>query len=294
MRRYFVQVPAATTLSYTVAVADSANGVLVLPYDPDGRPAGGSGDSLVQVGYGRSSAVRVDIPAEDARAGVYELDVVNQGTGRVTVSVRAQLAAVALTPRPDGSVEVANGGSASVSLSALPLLAGAERRMDVAGRGAPPESLWVGVPDWATRAEVFVEMPRPQWELFTDFGVTVFDSSGEQVHSAPMNYSFGRQTFDVPGGLAGRHVLVELFPSFARADSIPSWKASVRVRFFTETPAAVGPPRPLDVVPGGRVVLPPITVQVMSLPDGFSALVLWRLSPARGDGPAALGYQEAH
>jgi len=234
------------------------------------------------------------VPAEDVRAGVYELDVVNQGTTRATVSVRAQQAAVALTPRGDGTIEVTNVGDGTATLSALPALAGAERRVDVAGRGAPPESVWVSVPEWASRADVLVEMPRPQWELFTDFGLTVYDSSSQQVNAAPLNYARGRAAFDVPAALAGHAALIELYPAFARPDSAPPWQASVRVRFYTDSLEPVGAPQPLSVVAGGRSVLPAARVPSMTLPDGFRPLVVWRLSPVGdGRGATALGYQEA-
>jgi hypothetical protein len=293
VRRYFLRVPGATSFSFTVSVADADDDVLALLYDPDGRPATASADSIVQVGYGKAGSTAVLVPAEDMRAGVYELDLVNQGTTRATVSLRAQQASVALTPRADGTIEVTNVGAGTANLSALASLAGAERRVDVRGRGGMPESLWVRVPEWAVRAEVLVEMPRPQWELFTDFGVSVYDSTGQQVNAAPMTYARGRQTFDVPAAIAGRAALIELFPAFARPDSAPPWQASVRVRFFTDSLEAAGPVRPLDVVAGGRGVLPAVSVPVMALPDGFAPLIEWRLTPAGGDGVAALGYQQA-
>ena len=293
VRRYFLRIPAATSFSYSVSVADPEDGALVQLYDPDGRPATASPDSIVLV-FGKASSATVLVPAEDVRAGVYELDIVNQGTTRATVSVRAQQAPVALTPRTDGTIEVTNVGDGTATLNALPSLAGAERRVDVAGRGAPAESMWVSVPQWAARADVLVEMPRPQWELFTDFGLSVYDSSSQQVNAAPLNYARGRAAFEVPVALAGHAALIELFPAFARSDSAPPWQASVRVRFYTDSLEAVGAPQTLTVVAGGRSVLPAVSVPAMTLPDGFLPLVAWRLSPSGdGRGATALGYQEA-
>jgi hypothetical protein len=208
--------------------------------------------------------------------------------------VRAQQAPVALTPRTDGTIEVANVGDGTATLNALPSLAGAERRVDIAGRGAPAESVWVSVPLWASRADVLVEMPRSQWELFTDFGLSVYDSSSQQVNAAPLNYARGRAAFDVPVALAGHAALIELYPAFARSDSAPPWQASVRVRFYTDSLEAVGAPQTLTVVAGGRSVLPAVSVPAMTLPEGFLPLVAWRLSPSGdGRGATALGYQEA-
>src|SRR5262249_45351688 len=100
--------------------------------------------------------------------------------------------------------------------------------------------------------------------------------------------------FDVPPALAGHAVLIELYPAFARPDSAPPWRATARVRFFTDSLEAVGPPRPLTVVAGGRAVLQRASGSPMMLPHGFVPLVAWQLSPSGdGRGAPALGYQEA-
>lgn len=294
VRRYFVRIPDGTSFTYNVSVADMDDGVLVQLFDPDGRPETASEDSIVLVGFGKSRSSTVIVPAEDVRPGVYELDLINQGTTRSTVSVRAQQASVALAPRSDGTIEMTNVGEGTASLNALASLAGAERRVDIAGRGAPAESVWVRVPEWATRADVLVEMPRPQWQLFTDFGLSVYDSSGQQIKAAPLNYARGRAAFDLPAALAGHAALIELFPAFARSDSAPSWQGSVRVRFFTDSLEPVGPPQTVTVVAGGRGLLPSMTVPAMALPDGFVPLIEWQLSPAGdGRGAVAVEYQEA-
>src|SRR5437773_6214413 len=44
----------------------------------------------------------------------------------------------------------------------------------------------------------------------SDFGVTVFDSSGQQVSEGPLNYAVGRQRFDVPEGLRSEEHTSEL------------------------------------------------------------------------------------
>ena len=292
LQRYFLRVPVTgTTLQVTVSVADSEQEALVQLYDPGGRPASGDPDSLVLLGYGKRSRTELEVPAEDVTAGVYELDLANPGTGRVTVTVRAQLAPVALAVRPDGVLEASNPGVATASLVARARLAGVERRVEVAGRGAPPESLAVTVPNWAARAEVLIEMPREQWQWFTDFGSTVFDSVGQQVDARPLNHARGRQTYDVPRALAGHAAVIELYPGFARADVAPPWRASVRVRFFQDTTESLGPAQALDVVAGARAVLPAVSLPPFPLSAGFTPLVEWRLTPASGSGAAAVGYQ---
>ncbi len=291
VQRYFLRAPVAgATLRVTASVADPDDGALIQLYDPRSHPVSGDPDSLVALGYGKAPTVTIEVPAEDMPAGVYELDVLNPGIIRTTVSVRAQLAAVALTPRADGKLEASNPGPASVSVTAAAAWAGAERRWDVTGRGAPAETLTVTVPAWAARASIQVSMPQGQWEQLTDFGVTVFDSAGQQVHSAALNYGRGLQTFGVPRMLVGQPLVVELFPGFARADTAPPWRATVRVRFFADSLQQIGPSHLLDVVAGARAILPDVTAPPVDLPEGFVALIAWRLAPAVGDGAAVVTF----
>jgi subtilisin family serine protease len=291
VQRYFLRSPVAgRTLRFRVSLGDVDQEALVQLYDPSGRPASADPDSLVQVGYGKFSSAVVEVPAEDMLPGVYELDVINPGTDRVTATVQAELASVAVTPQANGTLEAMNPGVATTSLEARAALVGAQRVATVAGRGVSAESLAVTVPSWAARAEVLVEMPRGQWERFTDFGLTVFDSAGQRVDAAPLNYARGRLTYSVSPRLAGHPAVVELYPGFARQDGASPWQASVRIRFFRDSNEALGNPRLLNVVAGGRVVLPAALLP-FGLPEGLDPLVEWRLSPVRGSGAAAVTYQ---
>src|SRR5207253_665871 len=83
---------------------------------------------------------------------------------------------------------------------------------------------------WAATAVVEVEMPREQWREFTDFGVTEFDSTGQQVSQGPLEYAFGRQAFTVPPALRGHALTVELYPGFARDKGVHPWRGKLRVR----------------------------------------------------------------
>ena len=291
VHRYFLRSPVAgRSLRVRVSLGEIEQAALVQLYDPSGRPASADPDSLVQVGYGKSSSVEVLVPAEDMSPGVYELDVINPGIDRMTATVQAELALVAMTPQANGTLEAMNPGVATANLEARAALVGAQRSAMVAGRGTSAESLAVAVPDWAARAEVLVEMPREQWEWFSDFGLTVFDSAGQQVDVAPLNYARGRLTFPVPPRLAGHPAVIELYPAFAREGGASPWQASVRVRFFRESSEALGGPQPLNVVAGGRIVLPAALLP-FGLLDGLAPLVEWRLSPIRGSGAPAVTYQ---
>ena len=290
VQRYFLHSPVGgRSLRVRVALGGIDQEALVQLYDPSGRPASADPDSLVQVGYGKSSSIVVLVPAEDMSPGVYELDVINPGTDRMTATVQADLALVAVTTQANGTLEAMNPGGATANLEARAALVGAQRSTMVAGRGASAESLTVAVPDWAARAEVLVEMPREQWEWFSDFGLTVFDSAGQQVDVAPLNYARGRLTFPVSPRLAGHPAVIELYPAFAREAASP-WQASVRVRFFRDSSEALGRPQPLNVVSGGRIVLPAALLP-FGLLEGLAPLVEWHLSPIRGSGAPAVTYQ---
>lgn len=291
VQRYFLRSPVAgRTLRFRVSLGDVDQEALVQLYDPTGRPASADPDSLLQVGYGKSSSTVVEVPAEDMLPGVYELDVINPGTERVTATVQAELASVAVTSQANGMLEAMNPGVATANLEAHAALVGAQRVATVAGRGASAESLAVAMPGWAARAEVLVEMPPGQWERFTDFGLTVFDSAGQQVDAAPLNYARGRLTYPVPHRLAGHPAVIELYPGFARESGASAWQASVRIRFFRASSEALGRPRLLNVVSGGRTVLPAALLP-FAAPEGLDPLVEWRLSPARGAGAAAVTFQ---
>lgn len=292
VQRYFLRVPlAGTSLRLRVALRDADDDLLAQLYDPSGRPASGSSDSLVEIGYGKSGHALIEVPAEDVAAGAYELDVWNPSLGSSTASVVAELASVALAARDDGALEVSNAGTATAELVGRAALVGAERRWTIAGRGTPTESLTVVLPPWATRADVLVEMPREQWDRFTDFGLTTFDSAGQQIETTPLNYARGRQSFHVPPVLAGRPMVVELLPAFARADVASPWEATVRVRLFRDSATAVDANARIDVVAGGRAVLPAVTLPSLLVPEGFVPLVEWRLTPVTGTAPDAIGFQ---
>src|SRR5207253_5238172 len=220
---------------------------------------------------------RFTVRADDAVPGVYELDVVAPPRSGATATVRAQLAPLTLADR-----EATNPGPAIVSGRVTQALLGVERALEVAGRGATPESLTVWVPDWAATAVVEVELPRERWREFTDFGVTEFDSAGQQVSQGPLEYAFGRQAFALPASLRGRPLTIELYPGFARDQGIHAWRATLRVRFLLSEPRSLGNGRDITVLPGGRAPLPAQPTRELALPEGFAPLVELRVHGSVG------------
>ena len=284
VQRYFLRAPTVgTTLGITVMLPDSGKeSALVRLCEPSGQPARSLGDHDVAVGGDAGGTVSLLVPAEDFVPGVYELDIVAPPLSSVSATVHAAVAPVALTTAATG-LEALNPGNASAQLRTAAALIGVERRVEVTGRGLPPESLTVRVPAWATNAEIDVAMPREQWNVFTDFGVTVFDSTGQQVAAEPMNYAEGRQRIAMKGGMAGQLWTIELFPAFARAVSQP-WHATVRVRFLLHPSRPAGGSSDLSVVAGGRTVVrlaaPPQSG--LAVPQGFERLLEVTATPVGG------------
>ena len=280
VRRYFLRVAQpGTTLVATITLADSSQQTArAILYEPNGAPFRElARDSIVPIGGSQAGTARFVVRAEDAVVGVYELDVVAPPRSGAVATVRAQLAPLTLADR-----EATNPGQAVVGGRVTPALLGAERSLDVVGRGATPESVTVSVPDWAVTAVVEVELPREQWREFTDFGVTEFDSTGQQVSQGPLEYAFGRQAFTVATGLRGHPLTVELYPGFARDRGVHPWRARVRVRFLLSEPRPLGDGRDITVLPGGRAPLPVQRPRELTLPQGFAPLVEVRVRPSVG------------
>src|SRR5437870_4063774 len=283
VQRYFLRVaqPGAT-LAATVTLPDSAEQrATARLYEPNGQPF----RELEEVQLGRSDpgTGRFVVHAEDIVPGVYELDVIAAPLSGVSATVRAEVAPLALT-----GLEASNPGNATRGGRLTEALLGAERSVEVTARGAPPESLTVRVPDWAARAVVDVQMPREQWDEFTDFGVTEFDSTGQQVGQGAMNYAVGRHSFEIPPARRDRPVTVELFPAFARDGGAHAWRARVRVRFLLRDARPLGDGSDVSVVAGGRAVLPLVRTPELTLPEGFAPLIELRVHPPQGAGADAV------
>lgn len=278
VRRYFLLVPTAgATLSIAVRGSGPADAADVHLYEPPGRPYRDGND--VETGPDAAPWAAFHVRGEDLVPGVYELDVTAPPLAVTTVDVHAELSPAALATTADGGgVEVSNATSSSISGTLSLRLIGAERDIQVTGRGLPAESIAVRVPVWAARAEVDVEMPRGQWGRFTDFGVTVYDTAGQSVSQGPLNYAVGRQAFDLAPGAAGAPMVIELFPALALVDHPASWQATVRVRFLLDSASASGGHRSVSVVPGGRTLVDAGNVAPPSLPEGFRPLLDARMT----------------
>ena len=279
LQRYFLRaLQPGATLRATVTVPDSQQQrATVRLYEPNGAPAR-SAPQDVEVGGADGGTAVVTVRGEDLVPGVYELDVVAPPLAMVTATVRAELGAVALVPIGSG-LEASSVQAATAAGRVTHALVGAERAYTLTGRGLQAETLVVRAPAWARHAQVDVQLTPELWDEFTDFSITVYDSTGEQIPGGneAVNYAFGRLSFGLPEKFAGQRLTVEFYPAFAKLPG-HAWSGSARIRFLgKEKPLGNG--SDLAVVAGGRaaVPLPLAPPSALELPDGFSPLIETRV-----------------
>ncbi|HEY3278881.1 MAG TPA: S8 family serine peptidase [Gemmatimonadales bacterium] len=290
VQRYFLRVaqPGAT-LQATVVLPDSSQQAIVRLYEPNGAPARGTPDD-VDVGADKGGTVVLSVRGEDLVPGVYELDVVAPPLAPVVASVSADLAPLALTAT-SGGIDASSVRPATVQGRVAHQIVGAEREYRLTGRGQPAETIAVRVPPWARRMEVDVQVTPDLWDELTDFTITVYDSTGQQLPggNVPVNYAFGRLGFAIAEDAAGKPVTVEFFPAFARAVG-HAWTGTARVRFLglVKRGADAGE---VAVVAGGRAAIPLPRLGAerdLQLPEGFGALIETRVTVPASPAPAAV------
>ena len=285
VQRYFLRVsqPGAT-LRATVTLPDSqAQQATVRLYEPNGEPARSAPDDI-DIGEQQPGTATIVVRGEELVPGIYELDVVAPPLRPATTTVRADLGPVALTAAQQSleASSVSTGSANTVTGQVVHRLVGAERAYAIAGRGQPAETLLVRPPRWAKRMEVDVDVSPDLWDEMTDFSLTAYDSTGQQLRGGnqPMNYAFGRLGVTLPESLKGRPVVIELYPAFAKLPG-HSWKGSARIRFLgLDEPVGAG--GELSVVAGGRAVVRLPNPPPIEKPEGFAALIETRVTTPVG------------
>ncbi len=91
------------------------------------------------------------------------------------------------------------------------------------------------MPAWSRGVVVDITMDRAQWGRFTDFGVTLFDSLGQQLGKQPLNYAFGRLQVELPEGHGDMPVTLGLFPGFADSAGDQRWSLRASIRVYADT-----------------------------------------------------------
>jgi subtilisin family serine protease len=250
---------------------------LAFLHEPHGRPFRGGG--VLALTGGQPARFQVD--AEDVVPGSYEAVVSSSISGPMTVALDVLQSPVELRLERTGERTLTAGllnreaGRTRAEVSAA--LRGAESRQEVVGRGPSVYQLPVTAPDWARRLVIDVEMDRDQWGRVTDFGATLFDSTGRRLETDPLQYATGRTTLALEPG-AERRLRLDLLPGFADPADSAEWRVHVIVRAYAdrEIPlaAANGAQGSVSLAPGASALV------AFTLPD-----VSWPL----GDGYHPLG-----
>jgi hypothetical protein len=189
--------------------------------------------------------------------------------------------------RPGAPATVRNGGDDALATGVRAELAGAQRDTVVTGRGAQPVILPVRPPAWTTRMVVDVELSRELWNSITDFGVTVFDSTGQQIGQGPMNHALARQIVRIDSLRRGRRLDIELYPAFAHLRAPDTWQARVRVAYVTDRAVRVEGVAAVTVPAASEATITlPAAPPGLAAPDGFSPLL--RLTAEPPDGPPSV------
>jgi hypothetical protein len=243
-------------------------------------------ESARSAGFGPQSA-EYEADSRDVISGVYEAVVVAPPNERVTASVSLSQSPVSLRASRQGDLvrtEVANLTRAPVDAELGLHLGGASRATDVAATGSRPQRIPFVVPAWSRGVVVDIAMDRAQWSLFTDFGVSLFDSLGRQLGKQPLNYAFGRLQVELPEGHGDMPVTLGLFPGLADTSGSQAWRLRAAVRVYADTSVVLArqDSSARTIAPRGRVEatfrVPPLP---WPLPPGFAPL---GLLVARADG----------
>ena len=239
--------------------------LLVFLHEPSGRFLRGSQPQIAGAGQ---EEVTFKVDGRDVVAGSYELVAVAPPTEpssarfdvrRVPLQFDARREAAGVIARISGDT---TPGERQVRMK----LVGGERADRLAARGSDTVTAVVPVPSWATRLVVDVTMAREQWERFTDFGMTLFDSAGRQMVNAPLDYSFGRIEATFDQNHPGETVSVQLFPAFADPGSREEWQAAMSIRLYAMDQL------PLSAVRGGPSAPVEEEITLFTLPPAPWAL----------------------
>ncbi len=281
VRRYFFSVPQSSGgLVTRLAVQRPTDQATLYLFEPNGRP--NRGVSNAAAGRADPLSVTLHVGAEDLIPGVYEVVVVAPPTAWVSYELEVALPQVAVVALDDGpAATVRNVSRSRVRAIVSGEHIGAVRSIHVAGRRSDPQFVTVSPPppEWADRMVVDVVLPGEYWNQITDFGVTVFDSSGAKVSDGPMDYAFGRQTIRLDSLQYDGELTIELLPAYAHLEPPATWTAEVEVRLLSPEPSSLviaGSSSRIGVVlaPGAvRTIRFDLAPEAHRVPQGFVPLV---------------------
>jgi subtilisin family serine protease len=233
--RTFFEADSGRPFQLTVETGGLAERALAFLHEPDGMPF--RDESARAAGHGPQGA-EYEADSRDVVAGAYECVVVAPPSQPLTATVRLTQSPLRLHAARDGGAVRAtfrNITGTPVEAELGMHLGGAARSDSVSAAGSAPVRIPFVVPAWSRGVVVDLTMDRKQWERFTDFGVTLFDSLGRQLGKQPLNYAFGRLQVELPETHGDMPVTLGLFPGFADPSGNAPWALRASIRVYADT-----------------------------------------------------------
>jgi hypothetical protein len=275
--RTFFRADSARPFAVRVSGRGPAEKGLAFLHEPHGMPY--RDESARAIG-GSDGAAVYQVDGRDVVTGIYEAVAVAPTPQAINVGVQVTQSPLRLRLARNENEAVgtlSNVTTAPVPLEVAMLLGGAERVETVTARGSAVRRIPFVAPVWAKTAVVDITMDRAQWDRFTDFGVTLFDSAGRQIGKQPLNYAFGRLQAPLPEGHGDMRVELGLFPGFADLSSDEQWTLRAAIRLYADSAVALDPRQvseaTVTVAPGRNAsVVFPLPPSPWPLGDGFFPL----------------------
>jgi hypothetical protein len=233
--RTFFEADSGRPFLLTVETKGRAERALSFLHEPDGMPFRDEGAR--SAGYGPQSA-EYEADSRDVVSGAYESVVVAPPNQALTATVSVSQSPLALRAAWRGEsvhATFTNLTGAPVEAEVGMHLGGAARVETVSASGSATQRIPFVVPAWSRGVVIDIAMDRAQWGRFTDFGVTLFDSLGQQLGKQPLNYAFGRLQVELPEGHGDVPVNLGLFPGFADAAGDQRWSLRTSIRVYADT-----------------------------------------------------------
>ena len=239
--RTFFRADSARPLEVRVAGAGPGQKGLAFLHEPGGMPY--RDESARAIGAADREAV-YSLDGRDVQQGAYEAVAVAPTGQPLSVDLKVVQSPLRLRlgrGRSGVTASLSNLSSKPVRSELGVLVGGGERVETVVARGSATRDIPFTAPAWAKAVVVDLTMEREQWERFTDFGVTLFDSAGRQIEKQPLNYAFGRLQAKLPEHEGNLPLRLALFPGFADRKSEENWTLRASIRLYADSAIALSP-----------------------------------------------------
>lgn len=232
----FFQADSARPFAVIIGTRDAREQGIAYLHEPGGQPF--REQNGLSASAGENAALFV-VDGRDVVPGLYEAVAVASPYASMAPTIAVQQSPYRIQPTVSaGKVEIKVDNLSNETLQSEPFMVifGAERLLAVTGTAADTGRVKFALPPWAVHATIDAQVDRNAWGRFTDFGFTLFDSTGRQMGQAPLNYELSRMQVDVPpsNGTA-RNLEVRLFPGLAATSDRTPWTAQVRIKLYADS-----------------------------------------------------------